>query len=196
MFLIKMFVVIGVVEIPNAFTFQLTFAIVGLVHLLTLPLLDNFQLIKDSKLLLRYSKTSDLLRRILDNWENRLYYYIFNMVNKFIFFISKLIIFFKVVPWNTLIFCRNYNNQRRNLERNWINYDSYYNSYMNHIIKCLIQMTSYINRTLNTTSSFVTKLTKQKLKKLKIIQDRLLFSSSSNRDPFQVNKLINKNTNK
>jgi len=59
---------------------KLTFALVGLIHLLTLPLLDNFKLIKDSKLLLRYSKTSDLLRRILDNWQNRLYYYIFNMV--------------------------------------------------------------------------------------------------------------------
>ena len=131
----------GIIGIPKAFLIQLIFSALGLLHLMSLPLLDNFEFIKKSKLLLRHSKTSALLRKVLANWERRKNYFCFNIV----------------APWNTVLFCRNYNNQRRNLERN-----------------------------IYQTSSFVTKLTKQKIKNLKTIQDRLLFSSSSYRDPFQV----------
>lgn len=133
--------ILGIIGIPRAFLIQLIFSTLGLLHLMTLPLLDNFEFIRKSKLLLRHSKTSALLRRVLANWERRQNYFCFNIV----------------APWNTILFCRNYNNQRRNLERN-----------------------------IHQTSSFVTKLTKQKIKNLKTIQDRLLFSSSSYRDPFQV----------
>lgn len=132
--------IIGMIAMKNAFIFQVAFSGLGLLHLTTLPLLDNFEFIQKSKQLLRHSRTSKFLRKVLSNWENRFYYYVFNFVQ----------------PWNTLVFCRNYNGQRRVLEAQ-----------------------------LDKTSTFVTRLTQQKIKNLKIIQDRLLFTSSCYRDPFQ-----------
>ena len=98
--------VLGIIGIPKAFLVQLIFSTVGLFHLMSLPLLDNFEFIKKSKLLLRHSKTSALLRKVLANWERRKNYFCFNIV----------------APWNTVLFCRNYNNQE-SLTKNETNRD-------------------------------------------------------------------------